>query len=910
MTRRGRAPTAIHRRTLITTLDAEAGSRLRLLVGPAGAGKSVLLRQMAAAGDDRPEQFPVVCPAGTGDFDTALTAAFAEHLGFRPTGVDALLCALNGDSRPFTVFIDDAHRLRGDGATTLARMLHEAPAATRFVVATRDERVPGAAGLGGEVSRFGYPDLRLRSWEVEEVFAEVYRSPLAPEAAATLCARVEGLAAALRLLHLETVVLNPAERAEVLAAPPARSQRIADFLDREVLGPLPVSTVDFMVEASPLAVLDSAVCDALLGRRDSADVLAELVTSQAMTCRAGGRFRFHVLLQQHLERRGAELRGAALTRQKYRAAAAHLTSGGHWPEGYRAHARAGDWATAAAVLHRCGTDRDGLRASASVPQALFDDDPWIAIAEARRLRGAGVLADAYDEYLRAEGMVGEPGLRWQCTAERSAIASWIVDDHLREEDPLVSDVSALVAMAVRERPARMLAQAAPAANPAWALGRALGAFLDARPDQAVALARPLVTGPPSFVSLTARLLVSVLIAFDNRTCDPGVFARLAADAEEAGWLSLARIARAATALVTPGSCDDAVAIAEECARVGDHWGELMTLVVASIGLRRASRCPEAITRRGIDLAQRLGAHVPEAWLRLTLLHELRRTGDPELAARTADVERVADALLPRSVAEVGALVAEVGKPVPAPHPRLALAEPAPAAPVSVRCLGRYELAVAGEPVDLDQLRAQARRVLRVLSMHYGHPLHEEHLLAALWPDAPLAPAKHRLQVAISSLRALIRGFGVDGFGIDRIGSAYLLRLPPGSTVDLVELADAVRRWRQARHTLDAEQVRALGHRTLDLYRGDLLDEEGPAEWVLARRETTRGEAAAVAAGLARFEMVRNNPAAAIEICERALRIDELDARLWDTLAEARHRTGNTATALRARNAYRDLVAGT
>jgi DNA-binding SARP family transcriptional activator len=229
----------------------------------------------------------------------------------------------------------------------------------------------------------------------------------------------------------------------------------------------------------------------------------------------------------------------------------------------------------------------------------------------------------------------------------------------------------------------------------------------------------------------------------------------------------------------------------------------------------------------------------------------------------------------------------------------------------VRCLGGFEIAVRGVPLDLGGLRAQARRVLRVLAMQYGQPTHEERLVAALWPDAPLRQAKHRLQVAISSLRALLRtGLSeFDGdFGIVRHGNAYLLRLPQGSTVDLAELEAAMRRWRAGRHARDAHRLRELGHEVLDLYRGELLSDEGPAEWVLARRESLRGEAAGVAAALAQLELDHGHAAAAMEICEHAVTIDELDGRLWTLLAQARGRLGSAAAARRAEQAYRELLA--
>jgi DNA-binding SARP family transcriptional activator len=903
----------VRRDYLVGRLAAVSAARLRLIAAPAGSGKSVLLRRLAAAAGGS-AQVVVDRRAGPG----GLVAALAAALRSPARDVDELLVALAGLGHDVTVSVDDVHAW-ADGAdeAALVRLVEEAAPAVRFVVATRDARVLAAAAVPGQVHRIGYGDLRLRTWDVEELFGSVFRRPLPPEAAAALCERVEGLPVAVKLLHLDTVLLAPHDRAAALADPLAGSGRLTEFLEREVLGTLPPPLRDFLVDTSPLGVLDGPLCDAVLNRGGSARLLAELAARHALIFRVrpdGSAYRLHVLLQRYLEQLGAQHRGTHLNRQAYHAAAAHLLGDGHWAEAYRCYARAGDWVSAAEVLHRHSAHRGGLRASASVPATLLDDDPWMALAEARRLRGEGRLAAAYDSYLDAEDRLPDARLRWQCALERSGIARWITGEEPgRDGDPLVDDVSGHLAAAVRGHPAKLVARAVPAASPEWALGRALAAALDGRPALAVELAEPLTAGRPGFVSLAGRVLVVVLRALTHAGGTVAELVALAADAETAGWLWLARIARAAVALLDAEACDDAAAVLEECADLGDGWGALLTGFLGAVGLLRAGRPATGELRHLVGLARRLGAPVPETWLRLVLVDELARHGHRDLAAERAELGRsVAVTVLERAARHGAVAVTALRTPAGPPRPRLAVAPAAvvPPVPVAVRCLGGYELVVAGTVVDLDPLRAQARRVLRVLSMHYGQPLHEERLVAALWPDAPLKLAKHRLQVAISSLRALLRTCPRDlgECGIVRHGSTYLLRLPPGSTVDVADFAAAVREWRANRHTADPARVRALAHRVLDLYRGELLGEEGPAEWVLSRRETLRGEAAGVAAALAAIELDRGDAATAVEVCERALAIDELDNRLWALLAEARRRTGNPAAARRTQQAYRDLLA--
>ncbi|WP_328609365.1 AAA family ATPase [Amycolatopsis sp. NBC_00345] len=889
-----------------------ASAPVGLVVGPAGSGKSVLLRQLAARAPSG--HLVLTCGLDSGvTTEAALIARLARVIGVTaPAGLDGLLDELaRRDTSRLVVHLDDAHHLVGTpGDRALARLLAEAPSGLRFVVAGRDDRV---AGIGGTAPRVGYDDLRLRPSEVAELFTGVYEVPLSPAEAARLCARVEGLAGAVRLLHLDTVLLSERDRAETFAAPLTRSPRLVEFLTREVFDPLPAPLREFMVAAAPLGVLDGPLCDVLLDRTGSRAAITELAARQALTFRVsdgGGAHRFHVLLQQYLERCLAERAGAQRSRQAYRSAAKYLAGAGRWAEAYRCHAHAGDWVAAAAVLHRFGARPGGIHADAALPAPLLGDDPWVALADARRLRGEGRLDAAHRRYADAEALLPDPALRWQCTTERSGVAGWLG----RPGDPLVDDINRHLADALRRHPAKLLNRAVPAQSPGWTLGRAVAALLDGRPDRAVEIAGPLANGPVAFVALASRILVAVVESVGRPRRGDTRFADLAAECEEAGWLWLARLARAATAVVDEEGCADAAAVLDECCGVGDEWGTVLAGCLLAVGRLRAGLDAAEVLETAASRARALGARVPETWLRLVLADEWDRRGDPRAHDGQAELRRLAaDTVIDRVAAQGKRLVAAIRTPVPR-RALVAVGEPAAeppaelAVPAVVRCLGRYTLTVAGTEVGLGGLRAQARQVLRMLSVQYGHPLHEERLMTAMWPDCPANRTKHRLQVAVSSLRALLRAHLPAEYGILRHGNSYLLRLPPGSLVDVVEFAETVRRWRTARQAGDTASAMALGYRVLDLYRGELLVEEGPAEWVLARREAVRGEAAGAAAVLAGTALNRGDAAEAIEVCERGVTIDELDNRLWSLLAAANVRAGNRAAAARAEGAYQALLA--
>lgn len=823
--RASRRSPAVLRTALLAELESSP-ARVRLLSGPAGSGKSVVLRQLAARSGH-----PVVRCAGS------LVAPLAAALGLPAnTGLPGVLDSL---SLGGTLYLDDTHTLAGrPDAAALSRLVEQAPR-VRFVVATRDARVFSAAG---DVHRVGYDRLRMGPDEVAALFATVYRTPLPARDAAALCARADGLAAALRLAHLDTVSLAPDDRVAALRDPLRHSDRLREFLVRDVLGAVPEPMREVMVELSLFGVLDPDLCDAHLGRVGSARLLAELAARQALTFREpDGSYRFHPLMQQLLDDLHLQRRGPRLTRQGHHGVARRLAAAGHRAAAHRAYARAGDWQSAATVR----------------PATVADDDPWVLLAEARRLRGDGRFAEACDRYLAAERGMTDRRQRWTCELERTRLTHWLAGRPGSAPD---DDVSEHLVAAVRGAPAALVAMALPSDSPEWTLGRAVAAVLDGRPALATELAESIAGRADPFVSLAARLLTAVVRACRHGQGSVAAFGNLADDADDAGWPWLARIARAATAVLSADACDAAAATVTACDERGDDWGALIAAHLRTIGLTRAGR-PSARESRADARARaaRLGARLPEEWL------------DPVVATE--------------------------------PRPRLVLAERL-APPAEVRCLGPFTLTVADQPVDLGGLRPQARRLLRLLSMQYGRPMHEERLVAALWPDVSLDRAKHRLHVAVSSVRTLLRARG----GVARQGSTYLLALPDGSVVDVVAFETALGRWRTGKDGRDLDQVRELGADVLEWYRGELLVEEGTAEWVLTRREAVRADAVGVAAELGRLELDRGDVSRAVEVCARGLTVDERDYRLWTLLAEARRREGNPGAARRARQLYRELVA--
>jgi DNA-binding SARP family transcriptional activator len=237
--------------------------------------------------------------------------------------------------------------------------------------------------------------------------------------------------------------------------------------------------------------------------------------------------------------------------------------------------------------------------------------------------------------------------------------------------------------------------------------------------------------------------------------------------------------------------------------------------------------------------------------------------------------------------------------------------PAPAPPrVHVRLLGGFELTVDGVPVDLAHVRPRVRSLLHLLSLHAGTFVHRDVLADTLWPDVEAEAGQRGLQVAVSALRGLLEpGTPPRQTALlPRRGDAYGLMLPPGSGTDVQEFETALDHARQARRRGDAAAAMAAWRAALDAYRGDLLPEQGNADWVVQERDRLRLGAAGAAEALGRALRATGADDAALDAVRRALELDPFRDGVWRTLVELHETQGDRAAAQSARLQHRKVLA--
>ena len=327
--------TLLTRPTLLGRLEAGAGQRLTVVVGSAGAGKSVLLSSWAAARDggvtswlscDEADADPVRFWAGF------IEAPRAAAPGF---GADAAeLLAMDGVmSADVTALIaNDAARLPA-GSVIVVDDFHAAPAAARSMT-DLVERWPATTAqlvlasrvdppvrlhrlrLSGELCELRDGDLYLSLAETGALLENFGVQVTAGELS-LLHRRSEGWVAALQMAAL--TLRRTKDPAQIARALNVRGHAIAEYFIGEVLEQQPPEVAAFMLETSVLDELTADACAAVTGRQDAAALLRRIEAANLFIVALDDdrtSYRYHHLVRELLRARlRAADRGRELTLQ-------------------------------------------------------------------------------------------------------------------------------------------------------------------------------------------------------------------------------------------------------------------------------------------------------------------------------------------------------------------------------------------------------------------------------------------------------------------------------------------------------------------------------------------------------------------------------------------------------------------
>lgn len=923
---------------LLARLDGLVTTRLGLVCAPAGSGKTTLMAAWADRFAGSTAWYRAEAVDGTRSglaacIAAALHAGVGRRVRLDVPSTDELAAAIWRIGEPVLLVLDDLHELADSTAMAeLEQLLIAAPDNLAVLIGSRVMPPINLARL--ELPRpvmvLG-DDLRFRSWEVEGLFRDFYSEPLRPDDAAALARRTDGWAAALQLFHLATLGGERESRTVAVHSLTGRSRYAQQYLSGQVLAALPEHLREFMRRTCVFDVLTAARCDALLGGTDGQRNLEEIERRQALTTTddGGTTFRYHEVLRRNLQSLLLEELGEHETRAWHARAADILEDEDAVAEALQARCRAADWTGVARLLKEDGRrllDSGGPNWVELLPPWLTQGDPWVALAEARHLLDDGQLAAADAAARRALDLFpGEPG-KDLCREVIRIAGTW-----LHRPAPQGRTWIDLLRAATLRNPAGQV-RASTRLDPAHAelvtgIALLLAGDISSGADALASLAR--TPGRDPRLAVAARLILAgfgALLATDD-----GSAAELDAvctDAERAGYTWFTRLARGLL-LAAEHRLDDADKLAAECAERGAPWAAALIRGGVALVRLRGGGCDADTLEALIDELRALDADVLVAWARAARALVLAAADAPEAEHEVRAAESFARAaavpgavalghvalatLRPAESAELLELARSTGSghdaltDVVTRWPWLGYVPPARAGPddtVQLTCFKAFAVRIGGVVWQPTGVRPRARTLLRLLALHCGQAVHRDRLAASLWPTMAEDTAMHNLQVAISSLRKVCTG---PALTIDRDGDSYRLVLGGNARSDVqhfeAHLSAAVR----ARGSGDPSDVATHLRAALDCYAGDLLPEDGAAEWVVPLRERYRTMAVGAAADLAELELNRGQFRAAVAAAERGVDLDRFHDGCWRALIRAHERLGDLAAAEQARAGYRTVL---
>jgi LuxR family maltose regulon positive regulatory protein len=364
---------ALLRARLIQRLEtgAREGRTLMLVSAPAGFGKTTLIsawlqqsqRRAAWLSLDQSDNDSirfwryVIAALQTIDANygaTALAMLIAPQLPPLELIVTALINDLAAATNPIVLVIDDYHAVTDLNIhTSLDFFLDHLPPHVQVALTTREDpplSLPRRRARQ-KLTEVRAADLRFTLSEATELFNAIMRLSLTSADIAALEQRTEGWAVGLQLAALS--LQGRSDQHDFIAAFAGDDRYIADYLLEEVIQRQPPAMQDFLLKTSFLPRLNAALCDAVLERRDSRSVLADLDRANLFIVPLDNRrewFRYHHLFGDLLRQRVNDTIGPAEVIELYHTASAWFEQHGLLDEAIGLALRARDYDRTARLI--------------------------------------------------------------------------------------------------------------------------------------------------------------------------------------------------------------------------------------------------------------------------------------------------------------------------------------------------------------------------------------------------------------------------------------------------------------------------------------------------------------------------------------------------------------------------------
>lgn len=284
----------VNRPQLVASLQEATARSITIVAAPTGFGKTTLLSQWLG-GEDRATAWLSLEPAdgdpvrlwlyvteALGAIEPAITASVGPALrtgGQRVTGtaLPLLLNELAVLDRQIALVLDDYHAITAQAChESLAFFVDRLPDTVRLVISTRSNPpFPlGRLRAAGELSEVRSHDLRFTQEEIHKLVATTAGVELDPGELRLLEERTEGWPAGCYLAALS--LRDRADRTSFLLRFAGSNRHVVDYLGQEVLAVQEPGLRSFLLQSSILERLSAPICNEVLRRDDSRQLLTRL----------------------------------------------------------------------------------------------------------------------------------------------------------------------------------------------------------------------------------------------------------------------------------------------------------------------------------------------------------------------------------------------------------------------------------------------------------------------------------------------------------------------------------------------------------------------------------------------------------------------------------------------------------
>ncbi|GER84104.1 hypothetical protein KTAU_27410 [Thermogemmatispora aurantia] len=220
-------------------------------------------------------------------------------------------------------------------------------------------------------------------------------------------------------------------------------------------------------------------------------------------------------------------------------------------------------------------------------------------------------------------------------------------------------------------------------------------------------------------------------------------------------------------------------------------------------------------------------------------------------------------------------------------------------PLYITCFGRLTVRRLHAQGPLIQLcrNSKGQAILRYLLAQPQQQASIDMLMADLWPDEERETSRHKLQIAVSALRASLNSEQVQSGGgyIVYKEQTYLLNPAVSFITDVAEFRRLFATGRQAN---DSDVTARCYEQACKLYSGPFLTEDLYAEWSFLTREELARVHHQMCTWLAEYALQRGDAEAALAWASLLLKLDHYDEEAYRKVMRAHSLSGRRNEVLR------------